>query len=114
MRAHMRIHNGNNVTCDICRIRLSNEKALEAHRKKVHVHDYICKICNKVHKSRKALLNHMNVRKLSSLILHIYLIIQKYLPFRENVGKFETFRDFFPRWTISIFIKISKTSIQSL
>lgn len=78
MRAHMRIHNDNNVTCDICRVRLSNEKALEAHREKVHVHDYVCKICNKVHKSRKALHNHMNVRR-AFIINPSHISNQEYL-----------------------------------
>jgi len=50
--------------CELCRVHLSNEKALEEHRKKMHSQDYNCNVCLKVLKSKKALNNHMTVRVL--------------------------------------------------
>jgi Pyruvate/2-oxoacid:ferredoxin oxidoreductase delta subunit len=62
MRAHKITHNKEQAfKCTLCSTYVLHEDALERHYINVHTQDYICKICNKVYKSRKSLHNHESV-----------------------------------------------------
>lgn len=71
----MMVHNKDKaVMCKLCSAYLSNAEALETHHRNIHMQDYVCNICGKHTKSRKALHNHQNVR----YILLIYLKLISY------------------------------------
>ena len=62
MRAHKVSHDKDKAfKCKLCHTYVLHEEALERHMANVHAQDYVCKTCNKVYKSRKALHNHENV-----------------------------------------------------
>lgn len=69
----MIVHNKDKaVMCKLCSAYLSNAEALKTHYKNIHMQDYVCNICGKHVKSRKALHNHQNV--IYALLYNLYTI----------------------------------------
>lgn len=81
MKAHKITHNKEKAfKCKLCSTYVLHEEALERHYANVHTKDYVCKICNKVYKSKKALHNHESVRCLEIIFHFMYLaFVQGYL-----------------------------------
>ena len=63
LRTHKFIHNKDTAfKCKYCSTYFMQKEALDKHYTTAHAQDYVCNICNKNYKSKKALNNHQNVK----------------------------------------------------
>lgn len=66
----MLIHNKDkSLMCKYCSQHFTSKDTLQRHYSNIHSSDYICTICGKRTKSRKALHNHQNVKKYFNIFL---------------------------------------------